>query len=169
MYRWKHTQHLKLIRSVTYFALSSSYLGDLQGERKTRASSSTWWSCLRSRRNDDFGRQPGNWRRQRSKRAQTIIDLTSRETFRHAWGYTTGVSRQARPWDQLIEQAREIEFTQLIRGARAHALSLSNTLTTHSAPFWHRFLPRTPFSPPPPSLLLPRCRDRAGKRIPSST
>lgn len=55
----------------------------------------------------------------------------------------------------MIEQAREIEFTQLIRGARAHALSLSNTLTTHfCAVLRHRFLPRTPSLPSPPLLPL---------------
>lgn len=97
--------------------------------------------------------------RRRSKRAPTtIIDSTSRETFRHAYRRYRSVrrlSRQPRPRDQLIEQAREIEFTQLIRGARAHALSLSNTLTTHfCAVLRHRFLPRTPSLPSPPLLPL---------------
>lgn len=98
--------------------------------------------------------------RRRSKRAPTtIIDSTSRETFRHhayrRYRSVRRLSRQPRPRDQLIEQAREIEFTQLIRGARAHALSLSNTLTTHfCAVLRHRFLPRTPSLPSPPLLPL---------------
>lgn len=58
---------------------------------------------------------------------------------RHARRQGSNVSRRARPWDQLIEVAREIEFTRLIRGVRAHALSLSNTLTPHSVSVWHRF------------------------------
>lgn len=145
------TQHPKLIRSVTCFALSSR----VRGKGKARASS-TWIVDppigLRKRFRADS--------RRRSKRAPTtIIDSTSRETFRHhayrRYRSVRRLSRQPRPRDQLIEQAREIEFTQLIRGARAHALSLSNTLTTHfCAVLRHRFLPRTPSLPSPPLLPL---------------